>query len=284
MSLQVDSLFNVQGKVIIITGGGTGIGLMMATALENNGATVYILGRRLEVLQKAAKEHGKYDKIIPLQCDVTSRENLLSAAETIKQQQGYINALVVNSGVMYNHIKKASPDEDIKAVQEKLWTSGTPEEFIKTYEVNVSAAYYTSVAFLELLDAGNKRALPANEPASQIITIGSIGGLRRDGNVFSISYSTSKAAVMHMGKILADLLKPWKIRSNIIAPGMFPSEMTNLEENASVPANQVPLERYGKPHDIGGLVLYLVSKAAEYVDGGVHVLDGGRLGLFASTF
>lgn len=124
---------------------------------------------------------------------------------------------------MYNNSKPPVPGDDIKAIQEKLWNAGTPEEFVKTYDVNVAAVYYTSVAFLELLDEGNKRALPAGDPASQIITISSIGGLRRDEKVFSLSYSTSKAAALHLGKILANTLRPWKIRSNIICPGIYPS-------------------------------------------------------------
>ncbi|KAL5528502.1 hypothetical protein ACEPAF_7638 [Sanghuangporus sanghuang] len=286
MSYQVSSLFNVEGKVIVITGGGTGIGLMMATVLESNGAIVYILGRRLEVLEKAAKENAKNGKIIPLRCDVSNRENLLSVVETIRQQQGFVNVLVNNSGVMHNNAKPPAPGDDIKAMQEKLWNAGTQEEFVKTYDVNVAAVYYTSVAFLELLDEGNKRSLPVGEPASQIITIASIGGLRRDEKVFSISYSTSKAAALHMGKVLANTLKPWKIRSNVICPGIFPSEMTVgvVDTGKPVPPTEVPLERWGERQDMGGLVLFLASKAGAYVNGGVHVTDGGRLGLFPSTW
>lgn len=184
----------------------------------------------------------KYEKLIPLQCDVASRESLVSVniivfsyygvflcciqvVNTIKEQQGYINVLINNSGVLYNNSKAPEPGDDIKAIQEKLWTAGTPEEFTKTFDVNVKAVYYASVAFLELLDSGNKRTLPADEPASQIITVSSIAGFRRDENTFSISYATSKAASTHMGKLLANTLKPWKIRSNIIVPGIYPSGM-----------------------------------------------------------
>ncbi|KAH8119228.1 NAD-binding protein [Phellopilus nigrolimitatus] len=282
MSLQVESLFSVEGTVAVVTGGGTGIGLMIATALENNGATVYILGRRLEVLKNAAEKHAKHGKLIPLQCDVTSRENLISVVETIKQQQGFVNVLVNNSGVMYNVAKAPEPTDDIKTFQEKLWSAGTPEEFTKTFDVNVTAVYYTTVAFLELLDAGNRRATSPEEPTSQVITISSIGGLRRDEFVFSISYSASKAASNHVGKLLANTLRRWKIRSNVIAPGLYPSEMTGGLSGAS--PDKIPLERLGQAQDMGGLALFLVSKAGAYVSGGVHVTDGGRLGLFASSF
>ncbi|KAI5123655.1 hypothetical protein M0805_001685 [Coniferiporia weirii] len=286
MSLQSGPLFSVEGRVAVVTGGGTGIGLMIATALENNGATVYILGRRIEVLQKAAKEHAKHSKLIPLQCDVTSRENLLAVVETIKEQQGFINVLVNNSGVMYNTAKAPEPTDDIKTFQEKLWSAGTPEEFNRTFDVNVTAVYYTTVAFLELLDAGNRHASSSDEPTSQVITVSSIGGFRRDQRVFSLSYTASKAAVTHMGKTLANTLKGWKIRSNIIAPGLYPSEMTEnlVKDKKVVSADEVPLERIGKPEDMGGLALFLVSKAGSFVNGSVHITDGGRLGLFSSTY
>lgn len=133
--------------------------------------------------------------------------------------------LINNSGVMYNTARAPEPTDDIKTFQKKLWEAGTKEEFNKTFEVNVTAVYYTTVAFLELLDAGNKRATSEDEPSSQVITVGSIGGFRRDDKVFSLSYSASKASVMHLSKILVNTLKRWKIRSNIIAPGLYPSGM-----------------------------------------------------------
>ena len=221
---------------------------MIATTLENNGAIVYILGRRLEVLQKAAKDNAvsccirvhactviflisnifilgnqKHGKIIPLQCDVTSRENLLAVVETIKKEQGYVNALFANSGVMYNGSKPPDPKDDIKAFQSKLWNAGTPEEFTKTFDVNCTAVYYTAVAFLELLHEGNKRATSLSDPTSQIIITSSIAAYRRDTGTFSISYGASKAAVTLMGKTLANVFKGWKIRVNTIAPGVYPS-------------------------------------------------------------
>ncbi|KAF8587683.1 NAD-binding protein [Ramaria rubella] len=257
----------------------------MATALENNGATVYIIGRRKEVLEKAAKEHAKFGKIIPIQGDVTSRNSLLSLVSTIEAQSGYINILVNNSGIFGPDIKYPStPSTDIKELQKSLWES-TPEEFQKTFEVNVTGVYYTTVAFLDLLDKGNKHgSLPG--VTSQVITTTSIAGFRRDGKVLGIAYSTSKAAVTHLGKILANLLKDWQIRSNLIAPGIYPSEMTtdlgyNIDD---VPANVVPLKRLGAEEDIGGLILYLASRAGGYVNGNVSVTDGGRLGLFSATY
>jgi len=285
--LQITSLFDVKGLVAVVTGGGTGIGLMIATVLEHNGAKVYIVGRRLEVLQKAAAENNKYGKIIPLQGDVTSKESLLFVVDTIKNSDGYINVLINNSGVMYNNAgAPRSASEDISSLQSRLWNAGTPQDFVRTFDVNVAGVYYTSVAFLGLLDAGNKRSAATDAPTSQIITVSSIAGFRRDGGMRNISYAASKAATTHLGKILANVLKPYHIRSNVIAPGLYPSEMTAsvIDPSKKVDANTVPLERYGTAEDMGGLVLFLTSRAGAYVSGGVHVTDGGRLGLFASSF
>ncbi|KAG6335613.1 hypothetical protein ID866_3470 [Astraeus odoratus] len=166
-------LFNVEGQVAVVTGGGTGIGLLIAKALEHNGATVYIIGRRLHVLEKAASEHSKHDKIIPLQGDITSRESLLDMVETIRARHGYIDLLVNNAGISRNLLPRLLPSPldvnvneesqpSIKAFQDVLWNTGEPSGFAETFETNVTAVYYTTVAFLELLHLGNLRrgALP----------------------------------------------------------------------------------------------------------------------------
>lgn len=189
-----------------------------------------------EVLEKAAKEHAvsdhilnysnlipikRHGNIIPIQGDVTSRDSLLSIVSIIGSQTGYINLLVNNSGVFGPNVKLPPTTSDIKELQNILWEV-TPQAFQDTFEVNVTAVYYTTVAFLALLDKGNKHGgIPG--VTSQVVTVSSIAGFRRDGAVTGIAYHTSKAAVTHLGKVLANLLKDWNIRSNIIAPGIYPS-------------------------------------------------------------
>jgi len=223
-SLDASSLFDVKGLVAVITGGGTGIGLMMARALEHNGATVYIIGRRLEVLEKAAKENSLHNKIIPLQGDVTSKESLQQVASTIKSQAGYINLLVNNSGISGPAITSPSnTSQSAKEYAESFWAQASMEDFTKVFEVNVTGMFYTTLAFLELLDAGNEEGRGLDGVSSQVISISSIAGFRRDKGISSFAYQSSKAAVSHLGKILASVLPQWNIRSNIIAPGIFPS-------------------------------------------------------------
>jgi len=282
------TLFGVEGLIAVVTGGATGIGLMIATALETNGAIVYIVSRNKANLDKAVQERSRRGNLIAIQADVTDRDAVKGVVDRIKAKHGYIDLLVNNAGVMRNNIpqpipKPATAGDDITKLQDALWNAGTPEDWADTFKVNVTAVYYTTVAFLELLHEGNKRG---NRDAwSQVITISSLIAFRKDEQVQSMSYTLSKAAVTHLGKTFAHFFKDWKIRSNIIAPGLFPSDMT---EPMNISDEQIkrliPMQRWGGVDDIGGLVLFLASKAGAYVDGVTHILDGARLALFPSTY
>ncbi|EPS95526.1 NAD-binding protein [Fomitopsis schrenkii] len=284
------TLFSVKGVVAVVTGGATGIGLMIATALESNGAIVYIVGRRKDALEKAAKEGAKHGNIIPIQGDISSKESLKAVADTIKQRHGYINLLVNNAGVLLgNQPKLPTPADaggDITKLQEVLWKTETAETFRTTFDVNVAGVWFTTVAFLELLHEGNKRTLApgGSGVSSGVITIASLASLRRDSGVFSLSYTVSKAAVHHLGKMIAHYLKDWKIRSNLINPGLYPSEMADGLINEDAVKATIPLGRVGSTDDMAGLVIFLASKAGSYIDGGVHVTDGGRLLSMPSVF
>ncbi|OJT02198.1 Rhamnolipids biosynthesis 3-oxoacyl-[acyl-carrier-protein] reductase [Trametes pubescens] len=281
------TLFGVDGLVAVVTGGGTGIGLMIAKALEHNGAVVYIVGRRLQVLEEAAREHSRRGSLIPLQGDVTSRESMQAVAETIRQKHGYVNLLVNNAGLAKSFLPKLpGPGEvDMKKYQELLWNAGSPREFSGAFDVNVTSAWYCAVAFLDLLDSANKRG---NMPGvtSQIITVSSGGAFRKDDKVFSVPYTLSKSAATHLGKMLAHFLKDWNIRSNIIAPGIFPSEMIEGLISQEYINAGVPLHRAGSIDDMGGLILFLASRAqaGAYMNGTVQLIDGGRLLLYPSTY
>ncbi|KAJ8521852.1 hypothetical protein ONZ45_g1506 [Pleurotus djamor] len=312
--------------VAVVTGGGTGIGLMIASALENNGAIVYIVGRRLEVLEKAAREHSRYNNIIPLQGNVADREHLLRITEIIKERHGYVDLLINNAGVarnLYRHplpTPFSSPSANplsppgsptntpsvpsIRAFQDELWNTGSQDDFAETFSVNVTAVYYTTIAFLDLLHQGNLRKHHRNElemtgltpqeyrpphHSSQVLTISSSGSFRLDARVLSPSYTLSKHATTHLGKLLANLLSPWGIRSNVLAPGVWPSEMTTeptpgFKLSPSMLAQSVPLRRVGTEEDMAGTILFLASRAGAYVNGAVWLVDGGRVGSVASSY
>jgi len=321
-SLHPSDIFSVDGLVAVVTGGGTGIGLMMAVALEHNGATVYIVGRRLSVLEEAARENNKFNKIIPIQGDICNRESLLTIVDTIKARHGYIDLLVNNAGIARNILQHPLPsplDESqivrppsppasplcepsppsIKAFQNALWDSGTPEDFAESFATNVTSVYYTTVAFLDLLHQGNIRRhrfeFPTNglsrppHHTSQVLSVSSSGSFRLDPRIISLSYTLAKSACTHLGKLLANLLTPWGIRSNVLAPGVWPTDMTTsctstFKLDPYALANTVPLRRVGTHEDMAGTILFLASRAGAYVNGAVWLVDGGRIGTVPSNY
>ena len=170
-SLEVANLFNVKDLVAVITGGGTGIGLMMAKALALNGARkVYIIGRRKEVLEAAAKE-SPHGNIIPLVGDVTSKHALQSIASLIEKEVGCINVLIANSGIGGPHPTSITPETSLEDFQSALWSLPF-DEYTKTFAVNTLAVFFCITAFLKLLDAGNKNGNV--EQRSQVIATDSI--------------------------------------------------------------------------------------------------------------
>jgi NAD(P)-dependent dehydrogenase (short-subunit alcohol dehydrogenase family) len=300
-------LFNVQGLVAVITGGGSGLGLYAARALDANGAkAVYIVGRREETLKEAAKT-AVNGTIKPIVGDVTDKESLTKVADQVRQEQGYINLLFANAGVSGpSHaaiLKKGHEDGSKPSVAEfqKAMFEPNVDDFTFAAHVNNTAVFYTAVAFLDLLDAGNKqRNLPQD---SQIIVTSSIAGFSRQ-LASSFSYSSSKAAVTHLVKMLATYFAQagYHIRANVIAPGLYPSEMTqgttaNLETYSGkdghetafagahvVPAENSPAQRTGSEEDFAGTVLYMASRAGVFLNGETLVTDGGRLSQLPSVY
>lgn len=155
---------------------------------------------------------------------MSSTTSLKNLVNTVKGRHGYLNLLVNNAGVALNLLPPLPTPQagNIRSLQDALLRTGTRQDFAKSMDVNCTAAYYCTVLFLELLDAGNRRG-NVKGVTSQVITVASGGGFRRDDKVFSVSYTVSKTAAIHLGKMLANFLKDWQIRSNVIAPGIFPS-------------------------------------------------------------
>ncbi|KAI0102273.1 short chain dehydrogenase [Nemania sp. FL0031] len=295
-ALSAASLFNVKDLVAVVTGGGTGIGLMVTKALITNGAAkVYILGRRINTLQEAATSIGS-PNVVPVVCDVTSVEALKAAVSQIEQDSGFVNLLVCNSGIGGPYGNRPTPettlDEFVSA------NMAVPiDEYTNTFAVNASAVWYTAMSFLKLLSAGNARGNV--EQKSQVVATSSIGGFNKINTggfacyrpaVLGISNvksnGQSKAACTHLIKHLSVVLPQWDIRANLICPGLYPSEMSApiLARSGPIVKSQVPLERVGDEQDMGGAILYLASRAGAYLNGAVIVTDGGRLTTFPSTF
>lgn len=299
------NLFDCSGLVAVITGGGSGIGLVMARALARNGATVYILGRRFDKLVSAAdsitatlsSSHSpphSSGNVIPLQCDITSQPSLEAAASQISSETGYVNLVIANAGIMGPSHTALLPRTDdsplgpvtVREVQEHLWNCPI-EDLTEVYKVNIAGAIYTAVAFLGLLDEGNKKGNV--KQTSQVLVTSSIGAFNRSWQswlIGGLGYHTSKGAVNHLVNCLASFLVQWKIRVNGLAAGPFNSEMmqialgdTDISAEGALPKSLAPLGRGGRDEELAGTVLYFASEAGGYCSGTVHIFDGGRLGV-----
>ncbi|KXL48143.1 hypothetical protein M433DRAFT_149145 [Acidomyces richmondensis BFW] len=301
---KIQELFNVNGLVAVITGGGSGLGLYAARALDANGAkAVYIVGRREKALRDAA-ETGTNGSIKPIPGDVCDKASLSKIVDQIKQEQGYINLLFANAGISgpndRQSINTKGAKPTIKEFQEVMWQPEM-EDYTKALHVNCTGVFYTTIAFLELLDAGNKRR---NVPQdSQVLVTSSIAGFSRY-LASSFAYSTSKAAVNHLVKMLSTSFAQngFHIRCNSIAPGLYPSEMTQSSTSQlakfegiaghegafagarKMPADRCPAERTGSEQDIAGLILFMASQAGAFLNGEMMVTDGGRLAQMPATY
>jgi NAD(P)-dependent dehydrogenase (short-subunit alcohol dehydrogenase family) len=298
-------LFNVNGLVAVITGGGSGLGLYAARALDANGAkAVYIVGRREETLQAAAKT-AINGTIKPIVGDVTDKDSLVKIADQVRQEQGYINLLFANAGITGpKHgalLKEGRKDGSKPTIAEfqKIMFEPPIDDFTFASHVNCSAVFYTAIAFLDLLDAGNKKRNVAQD--SQIIVTSSIAGFMRHLSA-GFAYNSSKAATTHLVKMLSTYFAQagFRIRANVVAPGIYPSEMTEqttrgLEafeggregafEGAHVVEAEVsPAERTGSEEDFAGTLLYLASRAGAYLNGETLVTDGGRLSQLPAVY
>ncbi|KAF2753665.1 short chain dehydrogenase/reductase [Pseudovirgaria hyperparasitica] len=287
------SLFSVKGLVAVITGGGSGLGANVAHALDANGAkAVYVLGRRAEALERTAAE-AKNGSIKPIVCDVTDKSQLAAAAAKVSSESGFINVLFANSGAIGPPTGDLLSRDTPPSLDE--FTSRLCEvemsDFTQTMHVNVTGTFFTALAFAKLLDAGNKAANVVMK--SQIIVTSSIAAYTRVPAA-GFSYSYSKVAASHMVKQLSTVLGPYKIRCNAIAPGFFPSEMTenmpwnktgkDPRQEGNLPAKTCPLERTGTEEDIAGTAMWLMSPAGSYMNGSIQLIDGGRVGGQPATY
>ncbi|KDN65921.1 putative short chain dehydrogenase [Colletotrichum sublineola] len=283
-ALGAGTLFGVNGMVAVITGGGSGIGLMMAKALAVNGAEkVYILGRRKEVLQEAASSVGP--NVVPLVCDVTDKSSLKEAAAVIEKEAGFINLLVCNAGVGGPQVKAPSAETTVAEWAEQHLEHDM-SDYTRTFDVNVTSVWYTTMVFVKLLDLGNKKGNLSQ--TSQVVSTSSIAAFNKNAPG-GWAYGQSKAAATLLIKQLSSNLPRWNIRANCIAPGLFPSEMSApiaklYSNDGSVPKEMVPLQRMGDTQDLAGAMLYLASRAGAYCNGTTITVDGGRLGNFPTTW
>ncbi|PYH29623.1 SDR family NAD(P)-dependent oxidoreductase [Aspergillus neoniger CBS 115656] len=298
MSLQLSNLFGVKDKSIAA----------IAEGFSTNGAKVYITGRRVEVLEKAAEElRGRATlggQVIPIKGDVSTKDGCAQLVEQIKQKENHVDVLISNAGLPGKTDYPPWNPNDPDAVEKGLWESVDDESFTTTNNVNISGVYFTTVGFLPLLRK-------SSDPS--VIVIASLAGLANQRTVGTVTYGASKAAgtlncrsfvpstlansvsklFTYRSSWLVDFLRialpnddiSMKVRVNCICPGIFPSEMTfadttgnaeNLNPVSEGAAKRAPAGRPGYPEEIVGPCLMLSSKAGGYMTGGYLLVDGGR--------
>ncbi len=252
-----DELFDIRGKVALVTGGTSGIGLMIARALVRRGVSTYIAGRDGAQVQETAAGLAGGGHCSGLVADLAEAEGPQRLAAQLAQREPQLHLLVNNAG--------ANETGTIDSLSVADWD--------KVLNVNLRAGFFLVQQLLPQLRA----AATAQDPA-RIINIGSIGGLHIP-NWDAFPYGASKAALHHLTRALAKRLGRDHIVANAIAPGPFPSRLTDTDSAAVKKSVQtyIPLGRSGEPADIEGLVVFLASRAGAYVNGATIPLDGGYI-------
>jgi NAD(P)-dependent dehydrogenase (short-subunit alcohol dehydrogenase family) len=245
--------FKLDGKVAIVTGASSGLGVDFAKALAEAGADVALGARRVDRLEETrAMVESLGRRAIAVECDVTEPDDCTRLVEATVDQLGAVDILVNNAGVA----------SAVPATREQ------PDEFRRVLDVNLFGTYWMAQACGRVM-----------KPGSSIVNIGSVLGFTT-GGLPQAAYSSSKAAIIGLTR---DLAQQWTgrkgIRVNALAPGWFPTEMTDAHEAGYLDtvAQRAPMGRLGRAEEAAAALVFLASPAASYVTGTVLVVDGGIL-------
>lgn len=256
---------NVNGKVAVITGGSRGLGLNCAEVLLKNGAkSVYITSRKgkavqetVEYLRKLAEKYNPNCQVDGIAADVSNGEGVTKLYKFVESKESQVDILIANAGASWGEGLETHPEV----------------AFDKVMDLNVKGVFLTIQAFYKLLKKGGTK-----DYSSRVLITGSVAGI----NVNSIEsgtygYYASKAGVAHLGKALALELGPQNINVNIIAPGFFPTKMSNglLDKYGENMVKTNPKQRLGTSQDIENVILFFTAKESDYINGAVIPVDGG---------
>ncbi len=256
----LENLFSVAGKTALVTGGASGIGRMIATALVEAGAHVLIASRKGEACEAVAAELNALDATGSAEgfaANLATEEGIAALSDEIANRTDRLHILVNNSGATWG--------EPLETFPHAAWD--------KVMGLNVSAMFTLTRNLLPLLEAASSDDDPA-----RVINLGSVMGTvpLADG---AYSYAVSKAAVHHLTRIMANEFSEKRITVNAFAPGPFQSRMTAFatasEEGAAAVGSINPLGRIGAPSDIAAAILFLCGGGGSYVTGAIIPIDGG---------
>ncbi|KAI8139509.1 hypothetical protein BJV82DRAFT_626279 [Fennellomyces sp. T-0311] len=257
--MDINALFSVKDKVVLVTGGSRGIGEMIATGFVQAGAKVYISSRSVKACDEVAAKLTALGpgKCIALPADLQSLDDINRLVAELSKLETHLDVLINNAGATWGAPIDDYPDA----------------AFQKVMNLNVNRVFSLTKAALPLL-----RAKASVDNPSRVINIGSINGVTVPG-FETYAYSASKAAIHHMSRHLAGRLGKEYILVNAIAPGSFPSKMMaeTLRKHGDEIKAKVPVGRVGTPEDVAGTCIYLSSRAGNYTNGATIVVDGGSI-------
>jgi len=253
--MTVLDLFSLQGKTAIVTGGGRGLGAQIAQGFAEAGANVVLCSRKVEACEEMATQLAQLGvQTLALACDVTKPEEIAHVVSKTLETFGKIDILVNNSGASWG-----APAVDMPY-----------EAWQKVFDVNVNGTFLMSQAVGKVM---------LEQKAGKIINIASIAGLGGTLPDFmdTIGYNASKGAVITLTKDLAVKWGPSGVNINAIAPGFFPTKMSNvlIERGQDYLMGATPLKRLGAENDLKGVALFLAAAASDYITGEIIVVDGG---------
>ncbi len=247
-------LFDITGKVAIVTGASSGLGWRFAMVLARAGAKVALAARRLDRLGELARQIEALDgRAIPIILDVTSPESIAACLETAETELGPISILVNNAGV----------------VEETETLKLAPEEWDRVVSTNLSGVWHVAQQ--------GARHMAELGHGGTIINIASVLGLAGRQNI--PAYCATKGAVLNLTKALALDLARHNIRVNAIAPGFVETELNRdflRSEQGAALIREIPQRRLGEPEDLDGALLLLASDASRFMTGSTLVVDGGH--------
>ena len=254
--MKAADMFSLKGRVALVTGASSGLGVQFAKALADNGASVALVARRAERLAALKGDiEAKGGKAVAIEADVTDRAAVARAFDQAEKAFGTVTILVNNAGIAQ------SPSRAIEV---------TPEEWRKVLSIDLDAVFHNAQEAARRMLAANKQGAIVN--ISSVLGFGVAKG--------TAAYAVAKAAVVQTTKALALELAFKGVRVNAIAPGWFVTEINDkylLSEAGTALKRDIPMGRFGNPGDLDGALLLLASDAGSYITGATILVDGGQV-------
>lgn len=253
--MKAADMFSLKGRVALVTGASSGLGVQFAKALADNGAAVALVARRADRLKSLKDEiEGKGGRAVAIEADVTDHAAVARTFDAAEKAFGTVTILVNNAGIAHGGRAVEMP----------------PEEWRKVLSTNLDAVFFWAQEAARRLLAAKKQGA--------IVNIASVLGLAVSKG--AVAYAAAKAGVVQVTKALAVELAFKGVRVNAIAPGWFVTEMNDdylSSEAGAAIKREIPMGRFGNSGDLDGALLLLVSDAGSYITGATVVVDGGQV-------